>query len=58
MSSEDAIISEELELVFSPKSKILVTNVYKKDNLMIIEGEYRDASMWENRQSKGSANSC
>ena len=45
MSSEDAIISEELELVFSPKSKILVTNVYKKDNLMIIEGEYRDASM-------------
>ena len=45
MSSEDAIIPDELELVFSPNSKILVTNVYDKDNIMIIEGEYRDASM-------------
>ena len=45
MSSEDAMISEELELVFSPNSKILVTKIDEKDNLMIIEGEYRDASM-------------
>ena len=45
MSSEDAIIPEELELVFLPNSKILVTKVYEKDNIMIIEGEYRDASM-------------